>query len=229
MPARRLVVGSFNPGKVAEVRDALTAAGIGLPVMAMKEVQGAPIYVERGATFEENAVGKVLHYSRFGRDLTLCDDSGLCVDALDGAPGVMSARYGTPEKVDDAVRWRHLLEQMKDVPDGARGARFVCVLALGRWGRLVKTFEGECRGSILRGPRGEGGFGYDPVFFHEPSRRTFAEMSAAEKAAVSHRGAAMRQLVAYLQGPHSPLTGKTITLPRPGEPAGAEGPEKTDG
>jgi XTP/dITP diphosphohydrolase len=184
--------------------------------MAMKEVLGAPIHVEKGSTFEENAVGKVIHYSRYGRDLTLTDDSGLCVDALDGAPGVMSARYGTPEKVDDAVRWQHLLDALKDVPDGERGARFVCVLALGRWGRLVKTFRGEVQGEILREGRGSGGFGYDPVFFHPPSGKTFAQMSPAEKDAVSHRGVALRALVEYLRGPESPLTGKTITQPREG-------------
>ncbi len=214
MPAKRILVGSFNPGKVVEVRDTLAASGIDVPVMALKEVQGAPIYVERGETFEEIAAGKVLHYSRYGRDLTLTDDSGLCVDALDGAPGIHTARYGTPEKVDDAVRWRHLLDNMKDVPDGRRGATFVCVLALGRWGRLVKLFRGECRGTILREPRGEGGFGYDPVFWHPASEMSFAEMTGEQKAAVSHRGAALRQLTEYLKGPESPLTGKTRTLPR---------------
>jgi len=214
MPATRLLVGSFNPAKIEEVRAALEAAGIGVPVMALKEVQGAPIFVEKGSTFEENAVGKVLHYSRYGRDLTITDDSGLCVDALDGAPGVMSARYGTPEKVDDAVRAGYLLDAMKDVPDGARGAAFVCVLALGRWGRIVKTFRGEVRGEITRAPRGEDGFGYDPVFLHPPSGRTFAEMTRAEKEAVSHRGVALRMLADYLKGPESPLTGKTITQPK---------------
>lgn len=215
MPAQRILVGSFNPGKVDELKEALAASGIDVPVLPMKEVQGAPIFVEKGSTFEENAVGKVLHYSRFGRDLTVTDDSGLCVDALDGAPGVYSARYGTPEKVDDAVRWRHLLEQMKDVPDDRRTARFVCVLALGRWGRLVETFTGSCEGAILRAPQGEGGFGYDPVFLHPPSGRSFAEMTREEKGRVSHRGAALRQLVEYLEGPNSPLAGKTITRPWP--------------
>jgi len=214
MPAKRILVGSFNPGKVTEVRETLAASGIDVPVMALKEVQGAPIYVEKGATFEEIATGKVLHYTRYGRDLTLTDDSGLCVDALDGAPGIHTARYGTLEKVDDAVRWRHLLDNMKDVLDDRRGATFVCVLALGRWGRLVKLFRGECRGVILREPRGEGGFGYDPVFLHPDSGLSFAEMTPGQKAAVSHRGAALRLLVEYLQGPESPLTGRTHTLPR---------------
>ena len=214
MPANRLLVGSFNPGKVAEVREAMAGGGVDVPVMALKEVQGAPIYVEKGTTFEQNAVGKLLHYSRYGRDLTLCDDSGLCVDALDGAPGLMSARFGTPEKVDDSVRWKLLLEKMAAVPDVERGAAFVCVLALGRWGRLVKVFRGECRGMILREPRGTGGFGYDPVFYHVESARCFAEMTPHEKEAVSHRGIAMRQLVEYLKGPESPLTGKTLTLPK---------------
>src|SRR5262249_57325446 len=117
MPARRLLVGSFNPGKVIELRDALAAGGIDLPVMALKEVQGAPIFVESGVTFEQNAVGKVLHYSRYGRDLTLCDDSGLCVDALGGEPGVHSARFGTAEKVDDSRRWQHLLERVREGAD----------------------------------------------------------------------------------------------------------------
>ena len=211
MPAQRILVGSFNPGKVDELREALVASGIEVPVLPMKEVQGAPIFVEKGSTFEENAVGKVMHYSRFGRDLTVTDDSGLCVDALDGAPGIFSARYGTPEKVDDSVRWRHLLEQMQDVPDERRSARFVCVLALGRWGRLVSTFTGACEGVILRAPRGEGGFGYDPVFLHPPTGRSFAEMTREEKSQVSHRGAALKLLVDYLKGPVSPLTGKTIT------------------
>ena len=214
MPAQRLVVGTFNPAKVAEVREALQAAGITIPIVPLKEVQGAPIFVENGTTFEQNAVGKVLHYSKYGRDLTLTDDSGLCVDALDGAPGVFSARFGTPEKVDDAVRWKLLLEKMASVPDDGRGAAFVCVLALGRWGRLVKTFRGEVRGVILREGRGEGGFGYDPVFFHPESGRTFAELTQDEKRAVSHRGAALAQLAEYLKGPESPLTGKTITLPK---------------
>jgi len=215
MPARRLLVGSFNPGKVEEMREALAAEGIEIPVMALKEVQGAPIFVEKGTTFEENAVGKVVHYSRFGRDLTVTDDSGLCVDALDGAPGVMSARFGTPEKVDDSVRWKLLLEKMAGVPDDRRAARFVCVLALGRWGRLVKTFTGTVEGVIAREARGEGGFGYDPIFHHPPSGKTFAEMSREEKRAVSHRGAALKQLAAYLKGPESPLIGRTITEPRP--------------
>lgn len=215
MPAKRILVGSFNPDKVIELREAFESAGIEVPVMAMKEVQGAPIHVETGTTFEENAVGKALHYSRFGRDLTVTDDSGLCVDALDGAPGIHSARYGTPEKVDDSVRWNYLLEQMREVPDDRRTARFVCVLALGRWGRLVKVFEGTCEGTILRAPRGTGGFGYDPVFFHGPSGKTFAEMTRAEKQTVSHRGHALRGLIAYLKGGESPLTGKTITQPRP--------------
>ncbi len=221
MPAQRILVGSFNPGKVDELRDALVASGIEVPVLPMKEVQGAPIFVEKGSSFEENAVGKVMHYSRFGRDLTVTDDSGLCVDALDGAPGILSARYGTPEKVDDSVRWRHLLEQMKDVPDERRSARFVCVLALGRWGRLVEIFKGACEGAILRAPRGEGGFGYDPVFLHPPTGRSFAEMTREEKSRVSHRGAALKLLVDYLRGPSSPLTGKTITRPWPQLPTSA--------
>ena len=215
MPAKKLVVGSFNPGKVTEVRAALLAAGIEIPVKAMKEVMGAPIFVEKGSTFEENASGKVIYYSKYHRELTLTDDSGLCVDALDGAPGIHSARFGTPEKVDDSVRWKLLLEKMADVPEAKRAARFVCVLALGRWGRLVKLFEGECRGTILREGKGTGGFGYDPVFFHPESGKSFAEMTPEEKESVSHRGAALRKLVDYLKGPESPLTGKTLTLPRP--------------
>lgn len=210
MPARRLVVGSFNPGKVAEVRGVLETAGFEVEVVPLKDVTGAPIFVERGATFEENAVDKALHYSRFGRDLTLADDSGLCVDALDGAPGVLSARFGTAERVADEARWRLLLERMADVPDERRGARFVCVLALARWGRLVRTFHGECAGTILREGRGSSGFGYDPIFLHPVAGRTFAEMTTEQKATHSHRGSALGHLVEYLKGPESPLSGRTI-------------------
>lgn len=213
MPAQRLVVATFNPAKIVEVREALRAGGIDTPVLALKEVHGAPIHVEKGATFEENAVGKVVHYSKYARDLMLTDDSGLCVYALGGLPGVHSARFGTPEKVDDSARWKLLLEKMTNLPEEKRGAGFVCVLALGRWGRLVKLFEGECRGTILREPRGAGGFGYDPIFYHPESGKTFAEMTVTEKDAVSHRGVALRRLIDYLKGPESPLTGKTITMP----------------
>ena len=202
MPATRLLVGSFNPAKVTEVRAALAAAGIDLPVMALKEVHGAPIYVEKGTTFEENAIGKVIHYSRYGRDLTLTDDSGLCVDALDGAPGVHSALYAAREhdphatsNSPDADNNARLLRELATVPDEKRAARFVCVLAVAQEGRTLATFRGEAEGRILTAARGTRGFGYDPLFFSERLKKTFAELAPEEKAAVSHRGRAFARFL----------------------------------
>ncbi len=129
---------------------------------------------------------------------TLADDSGLCVEALGGEPGVRSARYGGAG-LDDPGRCRLLLEKIRDVPEGRRGARFECVLALASGGALVETFAGVVEGRLLFEERGEGGFGYDPIFFYPPAGRTFAEMTREEKSAVSHRGRALAALRRYLE------------------------------
>ncbi|MBS7262786.1 MAG: RdgB/HAM1 family non-canonical purine NTP pyrophosphatase [Eubacteriales bacterium] len=150
---------------------------------------------ETGTTFEENALIKARAVCAATGLPALADDSGLCVDALDGAPGVFSARYAAMHHVDDANAL--LLEQMKAVPDGERSARFVASVALARPDGSVVIACGQCRGSIARAPKGDGGFGYDPIFAL-PDGRTIAELSDEEKNRVSHRGEALRALAAKL-------------------------------
>src|SRR5579862_4280267 len=145
---------------------------------------------ETGATFEENAVEKALYYSKFCDRYLFVDDSGLEVDALNGAPGVYSARFAGPNATD-AANNQLLLDRMRGVAD--RTARFVCVVALAESGRLVRTFRGEMEGRLLEAPRGDNGFGYDPLFFYPPFDCTFGEVSLERKMEVSHRAEALRQ------------------------------------
>jgi XTP/dITP diphosphohydrolase len=149
-----------------------------------------PDIEENGHTFEENAVIKALALSKLTDEYVLADDSGLAVDALDGAPGVRSHRYAHDSATDQENN-DFLLYQLKDEP--VRTARFICVLALAEKGKVAGTFRGECLGSISYSPRGKNGFGYDPLFLL-PSGRTMAELSAEEKNRISHRSAALRQL-----------------------------------
>ncbi len=198
-----LVVATGNPGKLRECAAVLAPAGfavLGLDALA----DGTPVE-ETGATFEGNARLKAEEYSRRTRELVLADDSGLEVDALGGEPGVLSARYGGPE-LTDPERCAKILAELLGTPDGKRGARFRCVLALAREGRTLATYSGVVEGTILRAPRGVNGFGYDPIFFHPPSNRSFAELTLAEKQAVSHRGQALRLLAAAARGGHSPFS-----------------------
>ncbi len=146
---------------------------------------------ETGSTFEENAILKAVYYSDFTSELVLADDSGLSVDALNGAPGVHSARYAGPEASDEENN--NLL--LRDLAASAhREARFICVLALARQRQLIATQLGSVEGRILLAPRGENGFGYDPLFFYPPLNNSFGEISAEAKFAVSHRGNAIRAL-----------------------------------
>lgn len=152
---------------------------------------------ETGTTFEENALLKARWLAGQTKTAALADDSGLCVDALDGAPGVYSARFGG-EGLDDRGRRLLLLEKLKGVPPEKRTARFVCVLALCYPDGSEHVFRGECEGAILTEERGEAGFGYDPVFLFPGAGLSFAEMPASEKDAVSHRGRAVEKLKAFL-------------------------------
>lgn len=154
---------------------------------------------ETGVTFEENALLKARWLAAQTKKPALADDSGLCVDALDGSPGVYSARFGG-EGLDDRGRRHLLLEKLKDVPAEKRSARFVCVLALCYPDGREHLFRGECEGLILSEERGRGGFGYDPVFLFPAAGLSFAEMSAAVKDSVSHRGRAIEKLKAFLHG-----------------------------
>jgi XTP/dITP diphosphohydrolase len=185
----KLVLASKNPHKLQELQTIL--GQLGLDVVLESEL-GLDVEVEEtGLTFEENSMLKARAVLAASGLPTVADDSGLMVDALNGAPGVYSARYG--HKKSDAERIDYLLENMKDVPDGKRGARFVCVItALWPDGRTIVA-RGECAGQILRAPRGFDGFGYDPVFYLPEYGMTYAELSGERKNAISHRGNALRE------------------------------------
>lgn len=185
----RLLVATSNPGKVREFAAALREAGI--EVCGLESLPERIEVEETGETFEENARIKAEAYSRLTDLPVIADDSGLEVDALGGDPGVRSARYGGPG-LDDPGRCRKVLEAMAGTPEAERTARFRCVLALARSGATVAVFDGTAEGRILTAPRGENGFGYDPVFFHVEAGKTFAEISREHKQRLSHRGAAIR-------------------------------------
>jgi XTP/dITP diphosphohydrolase len=194
-----LLIATSNPGKVAEIASLLN--GLNCRIIGFGDLPEAPPIVEEtGITFAENALLKGEYYHRLTGLLTLADDSGLEVDALDGRPGVYSARYGS-EGMTSAEQIELLLDEMKDVPDAQRKARFVCCVAtVGMLaGKETKQiFEGRCEGVIARLPRGNGGFGYDPVFIDEETGRTFAELTPEEKALRSHRGKALLQTREFL-------------------------------
>ena len=181
----RIYVCTSNPGKLADF--ALGLSGIRLaPLPDLGQIEPPE---ETGATFEENAILKALYYSQYSDQTVLADDSGLAVWALDGAPGVYSARY-SGQGATDISNNDLLLQRL--VAQQERGARYVAVLAMAQSGRLLKTVEGTVDGSIVETPRGHGGFGYDPLFYYPPLHCTFAELTPEERLAVSHRGNALR-------------------------------------
>jgi XTP/dITP diphosphohydrolase len=202
-----LHLASTNPGKLREFRQAGDSCGIW--VEPVPDVQNLPPCVEDGATFEENARKKAVYYSAHVEGPVFADDSGLCVDALDGAPGVHSARYAGPA-ADDAANNHKLLRELLPFPAPQRAAHYVCVIALAERNRILAVTEGRADGVVLEAPRGSGGFGYDPLFFYPPLGKSFAELSPEEKFPVSHRGEAFRKLLDWLSenykhgGPHSP-------------------------
>jgi len=186
-----IVVGTRNPNKVREIAEVLT--GVAVRLVSLAEWGEAPEVVEDGDTFRDNAVKKATELADATGEWVLADDSGLEVDALDGRPGVFSARYASPCATDEENNAR-LLSEMADVPPSKRGAGYVCVIALARPGELLGVVQGTCRGVIATEPRGAGGFGYDPLFFVPELGKTFAEVPAAQKHALSHRGEALRKL-----------------------------------
>lgn len=187
-----LLVATHNAGKVRNFADMLSDMSI---TWLSLDVAGISHDVdETGATFHENAVLKATTYARQSGLLTLADDSGLEVDALDGRPGVLTARYGGPG-LNDEQRYRLLLDELEAVEGARRAARFRCVIALAAPdGTLLETAEGVCEGAIARQPAGDGGFGYDPVFLFPERGVTMAQLSAEEKHRISHRGQAMRAI-----------------------------------
>jgi XTP/dITP diphosphohydrolase len=195
-----LLIATSNKGKVAEI--AALLQGLDCRAIGLEDLPLVPPTVEEtGTTFVENALIKADYYHEATRLLTLADDSGLEVDSLDGRPGVYSARYGG-EGLSGNQQIELLLEEMKGTPAGERTARFVCSVALvgSIGGREIReTFEGRCEGRIAIAPRGDGGFGYDPIFIDAELSRTFAELSPEEKSARSHRGKALRAAIEYLE------------------------------
>jgi len=159
--------------------------------------EALPPFEETAPTFAENAAGKALHYSRFCEGPVFADDSGLVVPALDGAPGVLSARYAGPG-ASSAERNAKLLGELRGKSGRERAAYFVCAIALAERGRAKAIVTARVDGKILEAPRGDRGFGYDPVFYVPALRKGFAEISAEEKNEHSHRGRAFRKLLAYL-------------------------------
>ena len=206
---KRVLVATSNPGKIRDLIGA--AAAHKVSVETLPGFAALPAVIEDGTTFEANARKKAEHYSKFVEgQLVTADDSGLEVDALGGMPGVRSARYAEDEKLGaaeqrnelvpnscDEANNARLLRELHDVPNEYRTGRFVCVIAAARNGHTVATFHGRAEGRILRAPRGSNGFGYDPLFYFPEIGKTFAELSAEDKARYSHRGAAFRQFLQW--------------------------------
>lgn len=192
----RVVLASRNAAKVAELRRILGALNPDLEVLGADAFADLPDIPETGLTFAENAVIKARAVSAHTGLLAIADDSGLSVDALNGMPGVLSARWAG-RRANDAANLELVLDQMHDVPDDRRGASFQCAAAACRPADppMIEVQQGEVVGTLLREPRGSNGFGYDPIFLPTGHTRTTAEMSAAEKDAISHRSRALRALV----------------------------------
>ncbi|MFZ1133378.1 MAG: RdgB/HAM1 family non-canonical purine NTP pyrophosphatase [Candidatus Korobacteraceae bacterium] len=199
---KRVLVATSNQGKTRDLVGA--AAAHEIAIETLPNFAALPTVIEDGLTFEANARKKAEHYSHYSEgELVIADDSGLEVDALKGAPGVRSARYAADEhnapedagNSDDEANNARLLRELHDVPQEFRNGHFVCVIAVARNGHALATFQGQAEGIILHAPRGSNGFGYDPLFFFPQIEKTFAELTAEEKAKYSHRGAAFRQFL----------------------------------
>jgi XTP/dITP diphosphohydrolase len=188
----KLYCATTNPGKLREFQ---MAFDVSIQVEVLPRLASITPPEETGSTFEENAALKAQYYSKHCDGYLFADDSGLEVDALAGAPGVYSARFAGPHATD-AANNQLLISRMQGVSN--RTARFVCAIALATEGRLVETFRGEVEGRLLDAPRGDTGFGYDPLFFYPPFDCTFGEAPLDRKMEVSHRAEALRRMKAYL-------------------------------
>lgn len=191
-----LLLATTNPGKLREIKVVLDDVGVELRTLADFPAIEEP--EETGRTFAENARLKALHYERATGLPTVAEDSGLVIDALDGEPGVQSARY-LGEDATYPQRFAHILKELAARGRPESAARFVCALALARDGAVIYEAEGRIEGRVAAEPRGTNGFGYDPIFFYPPYGRTLAEVGDQQKLAVAHRGVAFRQLREYLK------------------------------
>lgn len=197
---KRILIATSNPGKL---RDFAGAAAVhGIEIAGITNFASLPLVVEDGQTFEENARKKAEEYSVYvPGEIVLADDSGLEIDALNGAPGVHSARYAADQphladaNTDDELNNARVVRDLNGVPPEKRTGRFVCVLTAARDGKTLATFRGTAEGIILEAPRGTNGFGYDPLFYFPQINKTFAELPAEEKSKYSHRGAAFRHFL----------------------------------
>jgi XTP/dITP diphosphohydrolase len=196
---KTIYLASGNAHKLHELQTALDKAGLAVQVLGPDKIGGMPEVEETGSIFEANALLKAHGLRRIGpKDAWfLADDSGIEIDALDGRPGVISARYAG-EPCDDEANNDKVIEEMSEVPEGKRSCRFRCVLALVGDG-LEETFSGACEGTLLFERRGSGGFGYDPLFLPNESESTFAEIPLDEKARISHRARALTKLINWLK------------------------------
>jgi XTP/dITP diphosphohydrolase len=201
----RLVLATRNAYKLTELEEILSAAGLDVTLEALPD--SAPDVLEDGLTFAQNAVKKARSAAAATGLPAVADDSGLCVDALNEMPGVLSARWAGSGK-DDAANLALVLDQVRDVPDSLLGAHFACAAALALPSGEDRVVEGRVDGALVREPLGSGGFGYDPIFLPEGSARTTAQMSSAEKHAISHRGRAFRALVPVI---HDLVLARPIT------------------
>ena len=192
---KEIVVATQNKGKIAEILLAL--AQLPIKVLTLSDFGPIPEAVENGTSFRENALLKARHYARFTGKACLADDSGLEVDALQGAPGIYSARFAG-EPADDAANNQKLIDELAHTRVEERTARFRCVLAFVDTDESTQTTDGVCEGYIIEEKRGVGGFGYDCLFFVPELQKTMAELSEGEKNAISHRGQALSNMAIHL-------------------------------
>lgn len=186
----QLVVATRNKKKLSEIQEILK--GIGLELLSLDSYQDAPSVLENGKSFQENAVKKAVKLARFTGEFCLGEDSGLCVDVLDGAPGIYSARFSGGDKSDLKNNLK-LLKLLKDLPLAKRKARYVCAVALADQNGLLAVVEGSCSGLIALEAKGNAGFGYDPLFYIPKYKKTFAQLGEKIKHKMSHRYHALKK------------------------------------
>ena len=195
--AKKLVIATKNKNKKKELERLLK--GLRVKVVSLSDLKiQVPRVIEDGKTFRQNAIKKALTFSRYINGIILADDSGLVVDVLGGKPGVRSSRFAHTKATDKENNTK-LLKLMKDIPLKKRQATFVCVIAIAERGNLIRTCEGQCKGTIGFIPKGKNGFGYDPLFMPKGKGRTFAQLASSSKNRISHRGKALRKAKAVIQ------------------------------